>query len=266
MIETAYAKINLALHVRARRPDGYHDIETVFAFVEDGDFLRVMAADDVGLTITGKFAEGLPRDDRNLVVQAGLRLRERAGVTAGAKMLLVKNLPVASGIGGGSADAAAALRLLARFWRVADDDLLEIAATLGADVPACIASKSAFGSGTGTTLRTVELPFSGTPALLVNPQIPLATAPVFAGWDGTDKGAVDIATPDSWRNDLTASAVKLVPEIGDLVSRLENMPGAVLSGMSGSGATCFALFENARVRDDAASSFPDMWTLATRLR
>lgn len=268
MIETAYAKINLALHVRARRADGYHDIETLFAFAEDGDMLRVMAADDVAMTITGRFASELPSGDGNLVVRAGKSLRDRAGVAAGAKVHLVKNLPVASGIGGGSADAAAALRLLARFWRLEDADemLLDIAAGLGADVPACVSSLAAFGSGTGTDLQPADHPFSKAPLLLVNPLRPLATAPVFAIWDGVDRGALDLSDPLCWRNDLTPPAIRIVPEIGALLSRLEEMPGVAFVRMSGSGATCFAIFESEAARDEAQTAFPDMWTLATRLR
>ncbi len=268
MIETAYAKINLALHVRARRADGYHEIETLFAFAENGDLLRVMAADDVALTMTGRFAGELPAGGGNLVVKAGRMLRERAGISTGAKIHLVKNLPVASGIGGGSADAAAALRLLTRFWHLdeADDVLLNIAASLGADVPACVSSRPTFGSGTGADLRPADQPFANAPLLLVNPLRPLATAPVFAGWDGVDRGPLDLADPRSWRNDLAKSAVEIVPEIGDLLSRLERLPGTTLVRMSGSGATCFALFETDVARDTAASAFPDMWTLATRLR
>lgn len=266
MIETAYAKINLALHVRARRADGYHEIETLFAFAEHGDLLRVMASDDVGLTMTGRFAEELPKDDDNLVVRAGKLLRERAGVSTGAKLHLVKNLPVASGIGGGSADAAAALRLLARFWSVSPDLLPDIAAGLGADVPACFASQPSFGSGTGAELRPMEQPFAGKPVLLANPLKPLATGPVFAGWDGKDRGAFNPGDQASWRNDLTEPAIALVPEIDELLAKLDDMPGAIFTRMSGSGATCFAIFDSDTARDEAATAFPGMWTLATRLR
>lgn len=252
MRETAYAKINLALHVRARESDGYHRIETLFAFCEDGDELTACDADALSLDIIGPFATALTGEDDNLVLQAALALGRTAALT------LDKRLPVAAGIGGGSADAAAALRLFGGGS--------ELAASLGADVPACLLSRTARGEGRGDRLEPVEIPgLAGTPVLLVNPNLPLSTAAVFQAWDGIDRGPLG-----DWRegrNDLEAPAITLVPEIRAVLDALE---GASIARMSGSGATCFGLFENAPERDRKAaaitSAHPDWWTMKSCLR
>lgn len=268
MEDIAYAKINLALHVRAREPDGYHRIETIFAFAEDGDRIAVRPDADLRLEVTGPFAVQAPPGPDNLVLRAAALLRERAGMAAGAALRLDKRLPVASGIGGGSADAAAALRLLCRSWELApaDDLLLPIARALGADVPACLSSRTARGSGRGDDLVPVDgCDLAGKALLLVNPRVPLSTAAVFRGWDGVDRGPLGRAT--GWRNDLELSARTLVPEIGPVLESLENAP---VRGMSGSGATCFGLFDDPPARDAAAaairSAHPGWWLLASRLR
>ena len=266
--EPAFAKVNLALHVRERMLDGYHRLETLFAFAGDGDLLEVAPSPSLSLAIEGEFASALDDAGDNLVLKAGAALRGRHGVRQGAALRLVKRLPVAAGLGGGSADAAAALRLLSRFWGIdAADDLTRIASTLGADVPACLESRSCVGLDRGDRLVPVDLPgLAGMPVLLVNPRVPLSTAAVFGGWDGVDRGALD---PRRWRegrNDLTAPAAALVPEISDILIRLRALRGVSFAAMSGSGATCLALFDDARARDAAASAFPDCWTLASRLR
>ena len=186
MEETAFAKVNLALHVRAREPDGYHRLETVFAFAEDGDRLQVADAPDLELRLSGPFASGLGAGEDNLVLRAARGLAALSGTRRGAALHLDKRLPVASGIGGGSADAAAALRLLARWWGVEVDPaaLEALARRLGADVPACLASVTARGTGRGDRLEPAGLAAAGTPLLLVNPRVPLSTAAVFRAWDG----------------------------------------------------------------------------------
>lgn len=271
--EIAYAKINLALHVRRRRDDGYHDIESLFAFAEDGDELAATVRDDGALTLTinGPFAAGLDSGPDNLVLQAAKALQNYAGVGLGADICLTKNLPVASGIGGGSADAAATLRLLGRLWSL-DIDMMEIAAALGSDVPACLVSRTLMGTGRGEALdlRAIE-GLSGMPLLLVNPGVGLSTAPVFAGWDTIDRGALnasDLTTiVEDGRNDLYPPAAALVPVIADVVASLSAQPGVKLTRMSGSGATCFALFASTQARDAAAESMPPVWwTMATRIR
>ncbi|SFR78903.1 4-(cytidine 5'-diphospho)-2-C-methyl-D-erythritol kinase [Sphingomonas jatrophae] len=268
VIETAYAKLNLALHVRRRREDGYHELETLFAFAKDGDTLSATMADTIRLEVVGPFAAAIAGS--NLVLRAAEALAEVAGAGHGAHLVLTKNLPVAAGIGGGSADAAAALRLLARLWGVdpADERIGAIAASLGADVPACLRSETAFGTGKGEALAEVPLDLAGTPALLVNPRVPLSTGPVFAGWDGMDRGPLDPARSlHDGRNDLEPPARALVPEIGAVLDLLGRQPGVTLARMSGSGATCFALFDDAEAMAAAERAMPaGWWTLATTLR
>jgi 4-diphosphocytidyl-2-C-methyl-D-erythritol kinase len=277
MEETAFAKINLALHVRTKEPDGYHRIETLFAFAETGDRLNVQDADRLMLIIRGPFAHALGTGEDNLVVRAAEALRTRYGIRAGAAMSLDKCLPVASGIGGGSADAAATLRLLARWWGIdaPEDELLEVARALGADVPACLRSETARGEGRGDRLVSQDgSGFAGMPLLLVNPGVPISTAAVFSAWDGIDRGALAIASPLATalesRNDLEAAACSIAPEIGDVLAGLRSLPGAILARMSGSGATCFALFETLAERDLAAdavaSLHPHWWMMSTRVR
>lgn len=263
--EPAPAKINLALHVRGKLPDGRHKIETVFAFCTDGDEVSVSPSDELNLSIAGPFARELGDSEDNLALQAARALRERAGVAQGAALTLTKKLPVASGIGGGSADAAATLRLLTRLWGTDPAHATEIAPTLGADVPACLLSKTARGDGAGDELKLVDAGVSGKPVLLVNPRVELSTADVFARWGGEDKGPLE-----DWRagrNDLEAAAVEQVPLIGTVLAWLAVQPGVDVVRMSGSGATCFALFESEEARDNAEVAVPrEWWRLATYLR
>lgn len=265
LTETAYAKLNLALHVRGRRADGYHDIETVFAFCEDGDEVSGERAGDLSLDVGGPFAADVPANDANLAIEAARVLRLAAEVDDGAKLQLVKTLPVASGIGGGSADAAAVLRLLTRLWNVDASEAVEVAPLLGADVPACLLSTSSQGEGAGDRVEPIDLRLTGTPVVLVNPGIPLSTADVFERWDGVDRGPLG-----EWRggrNDLEPAAMALVPEIANVLDWLRAQPGADFVRMSGSGATCFALFIDESARDQAAAQVPPpWWKLATRLR
>jgi 4-diphosphocytidyl-2-C-methyl-D-erythritol kinase len=252
MQETAYAKINLALHVRAREADGYHRIETLFAFCEYGDVLTATEADLLSLDVTGPFAGAIGGEGDNLVLQAARAVGRAAAFT------LTKNLPVAAGLAGGSADAAAALRMFG--------GNVETAARLGADVPACLLSRTARGTGKGDEIEPVEIAgLSGTPVLLVNPGIPLSTAAGFRAWDGVDRGPLG-----DWmegRNDLEGPAIGLVPEIADV---LEALSGARVARMSGSGATCFGLYESEAERDAAAARIaaarPGWWMSQTRLR
>lgn len=259
LTEVAYAKINLALHVRRRRDDGYHELETVFAFCEHGDVVTAVAADTLSLTIDGPFAGGLSATD-NLIVRAA----EAMGVTA--RLHLTKNLPVASGIGGGSADAAAALRVLARLTG-RTLPALDVQLALGADVPACVVSQTMRGEGVGEALSPVDS-VTGTPVLLVNPRLRLSTGAVFRAWDRIDNGPLG-----DWRagrNDLEAPARELVPEIAALTGWLAGCHDVTLARMSGSGATCFALFESVKARQRAAhevaTALPGYWAMESVLR
>jgi 4-diphosphocytidyl-2-C-methyl-D-erythritol kinase len=268
MHETAYAKINLALHVRRRREDGYHELETVFAFVDQGDVLNAEPATRDELRTLGEFGIQLTDPFDNIVATALSRLPHGAGW----RVTLEKNLPVAAGLGGGSADAGAVFRMVEHAHGLPDDWRAR-AAALGADVPACVLSQTCIGRGTGTELEPIASDLAGTPVLLVNPRVPLATGPVFRGWDGIDRGALpegsvrEIAL--GGRNDLEAPALALCPPIGEVLAALRRS-GAWLSRMSGSGATCFALFEHEDALHEAgamlATAHPGWWRLGGKLR
>ena len=266
VVEIAPAKLNLALHVRGKLPDGRHAIETIFAFCTDGDRVRAERADQISLDVTGPFAAELAAESDNLVLRAARTRAEAAQVKDGAALGLDKRVPVASGIGGGSADAAAALRLLTSLWGIDPKFAEQVAPRLGSDVPVCLLSLPARGEGAGDVLTPIALPeLSGTPVLLVNPRVALSTAEVFAGWDGMDRGPLG-----DWRqgqNDLETPATALVPQIETVLAWLSAQPGAWIVRMSGSGATCFALFESEDARDIAADGVPrEWWRLATYLR
>lgn len=263
--ETAYAKINLALHVREKLDDGYHRIETIYAFCEDGDQLCGEDAPSLALKASGEFGSALGAD--NLVTKAAEALCRAQSIDRGAALELEKRLPLASGLGGGSADAAAALRLLNALWDFGLEvaRLEEIGRSLGADVAACVTSQTALGEGKGDELKPLQLDIAGTPVLLVNPRVQLSTAEVFERWDGFDRGPLE-----DWRhgrNDLQAAATYLAPQIDGVLAWLMAQSGAWCVRMSGSGATCFALFESDAARDHTAMAVPrEWWFLPTRLR
>jgi 4-diphosphocytidyl-2-C-methyl-D-erythritol kinase len=262
--EIAPAKLNLALHVRGKLPDGRHAIETVFAFCTDGDRLSALPAEKLSQEAVGPFASEI--EGGNLALEAARRLADNAGVADGAALTLDKRLPVASGIGGGSADAAAALRLLTSLWNIPPSHAEAVAPGLGSDVPACLLSLPMRGEGAGDQLTPISLAgVSGAPVLLVNPRVPLSTAEVFARWDGEDRGALGY-----WRegrNDLEPVAIALVPQVGSVLAWLSAQEGADFVRMSGSGATCFALFDSEQARDAAEEAVPrEWWRLATFLR
>src|SRR5579875_2894040 len=261
--EAAPAKVNLYLHVTGRRADGYHLLDSLAVFAGTGDVLIARRADLLSLDIEGPFAAGLIGHPDNLVLRAARLLAREAGVSDGAAIVLEKRLPVASGIGGGSSDAAAALRLLARLWGAAPAEtaLDRIAIALGADVPVCVAARPARMGGIGETLAPAPLlPRCGL--VLVNPGAAVATAEVFrarqgpfsacaalpSGWNDATTMAIDLARCS---NDLEAPATMLCPPIGTVLAALRAVPGCLLARMSGSGATCFGLFADA---DGAAAA------------
>jgi 4-diphosphocytidyl-2-C-methyl-D-erythritol kinase len=258
LLGRAPAKINLFLHVGDKRADGYHALRSLTVFVDVADTLRVREADTLSLAIEGPHGAGLSAGDDNLVLRAARALDARRG----AHIVLHKVLPVASGIGGGSADAAAALRGLRRFWTldVSDEALLEIAATLGSDVPVCVRSRAAWMEGRGEILTPA--PRLGLSLVLANPNVAVSTAQVFRALDRrsgtamTPPPAFDdfddlLAFLQSTRNDLEAPARALQPAIGEVLERLAALPGARLARMSGSGATCFALFDDDDLAQEA---------------
>lgn len=264
--EIAPAKLNLALHVRSKLPDGRHAIETIFAFCTDGDRLEAEIAEKLTLSTSGPFSGELPPPDDDLVIRGAAALRDESGVRSGAAIRLEKRLPIAAGLGGGSADAAAALRLLTALWSIDPKHAETVAPSLGSDVPPCLLSLSARGEGAGDWLTPISLPdVAGTPVLLVNPRVQVPTAEVFARWDGVDQGPLE-----DWRegrNGLEQAAISLAPQIEAVLAWLGTRPGATFTRMSGSGATCFAFFDSEQSRDAAADSVPrGWWRLATFLR
>ncbi len=279
----APAKINLALHVTGRRADGYHDLETLVAFASFGDRIAIddRPLDDGRpgeLRLTGPFAADLLSEGDNLILRAERALRHAVGGDPPAvSMTLEKNLPVASGLGGGSADAAAALIALKALWRLPERfDLSEVAETLGADVPMCLESRPLLALGKGERIR----PLRGLPAcpiVLVNPGVALSTPAVFAALARRDNQPVGLAgdafpgidTLVTLRNDLEAPAVSLQPVIGDVLALLRALPGCRMARMSGSGATCFALFDDLAEAEAARAALidrrPGWWCVATHL-
>jgi len=254
LVEKAPAKINLTLHVLGRRADGYHQLESLVAFADLADALTLQPGGDAALEIIGPFAPACGPVADNLVHKALAALRARvAGLNAG-RFLLKKNIPVAAGLGGGSADAAAALRLLARSNGLAPGDARLAAAALavGADVPVCLEPHARIMRGVGEEL-SAPLDLPPLAGLLVNPCVALATRDVFAMFAGSPGGKTSLAGVPreggalfEWLgqhgNDLTPSAIACVPVIADVLSALSALPGARLARMSGSGPTCFALF------------------------
>ncbi|WP_137679106.1 4-(cytidine 5'-diphospho)-2-C-methyl-D-erythritol kinase [Aurantiacibacter suaedae] len=265
MQETAYAKINLALHVRSRREDGYHELETLFAFVDRGDTLLAKRAEQDQLQVVGEFGGALDDPFGNIVMQALGSLPRPDGLA----ITLEKSLPVAAGLGGGSADAGALFRLVERAQGL-PDDWRQRAAKLGADVPACVESVTCVGRGTGTDLEPIDSDLTGTPVLLVNPRVPLATGPVFKAWDDKDRGPMPEGTAreiaEAGRNDLRDPAISQCPVIAEVLAALGKSEAWKVE-MSGSGATCFALFNDVEARDAAARAMPsDWWQMAGLLR
>lgn len=280
--EFARAKINLALHVTGRRADGYHLLDTLAAFPGIGDRLTAEPSDTLTLEISGPFGAGLEAGDSNLVLKAARLLAARSPGPCGARLVLEKNLPVASGIGGGSADAAAALRLLKALWRIeiANAGLAALALEIGADVPMCLASTPLIARGIGDEItRAPRLPEAGI--VLVNPGVAVETPAVFKALAKRDNPPLpplpgsfsDAADLSAWladaRNDLEAAAISLTPTIADVLAALNAQPETLVARMSGSGATCFALCESVEQARSAAkrlkAQHPDWWVQAATL-
>jgi 4-diphosphocytidyl-2-C-methyl-D-erythritol kinase len=279
MTQTANAKINLFLHVGERRADGFHPLQSLAVFTDWGDRLEAEAANDLSLSLAGPFAAGLSDTD-NLVLKAARLIAERVGRPAKAKFTLTKNLPVASGIGGGSADAAAALRALVDLWQLKLESgvLDEIAAALGSDVPVCLKSVPSFMEGRGEILTPLTV-LPRLPLLLVNPGVAVSTRDIFAALSdrrGTGRnlpkgGFGDVADLlrflEATGNDLQAPAQTLKPVIADVLTALGAIPGSLFARMSGSGATCFALLPDDDACVRAAVSlrrqYPGWWIQPT---
>lgn len=268
--DLAPAKINLFLHVLGRRADGYHSLESLVSFADIGDDLALDPGPALSLVIDGPMAAGLATEDDNLVLRAGRLFAEAFPEAGTGRFHLTKNLPVASGIGGGSSDAAAALRLLASANKIEpfDPKIMNCARALGADVPVCLETRPRLMRGIGHELGPV-LSFLDQPAVLINPGVALETRAVFAalglkpGERHVPPGTVDIPIAGmgallrlrtASRNHLEPPARKLASKISRVIDALDRQPGCRLARMSGSGATCFALFESDASAQDAADS------------
>ena len=281
----APAKLNLYLHVVGRRPDGYHLLDSLVAFAAIGDELTLRPSAELSLAIDGPFGRELNAGDGNLVLKAVRALSAHAGRAPDAAIHLVKRLPVASGIGGGSADAAAALRGLNRLWKLdlPESALARIGVGVGADVPVCLAGVPSFFGGIGDEIAPAP-PLPPAHVVLVNPGAPLATAAVFqcraqaatalysqpARWTEVVPSVAALAGLLARRsNDLSAAAIGLLPAITDVLTALERQPPCLLARLSGSGATCFGLFaERGEAREAAATiaaAHPSWWVVATML-
>lgn len=290
LIEDARAKVNLTLRVVGRRVDGYHELESVVAFADCADRVSLTAGSELHLAITGPLAEACGEASDNLVLKAARLLCEQVPDLTRGQFVLDKVLPVAAGIGGGSADAAAALRLLARANKLAIDDprLIEVARLTGADVPVCLASRACVMTGVGETLLPLAVP--KMPCVMVNPRVPVATKDVFAALGLRNGellvGASDVIKATGWpeagasledwvealaagTNDLETPATRIQPVIGEVISALNATNGAWLARMSGSGATCFAIYENTAEAGRAAEKLrldhPGWWVHAGTL-
>ena len=271
----APAKINLYFNITGRRADGYHLVDSLVGFTTLGDSLTIRAGEPLDIVSEGPFVERMPPAYKNLVYQAAQLLADAASVQARAHVTITKNLPVAAGIGGGSADAAAALKALMPLWGVSEDavDLYELGLTLGSDVPACLRAQTTYVSGIGETLDPAPaLPRAGI--LLANPGVALVTASVFQArrggfnppdrFDKAPRDAAALAVELAKRgNDLTEAAIRLCPVIRNVLSALEAAPGCHLARMTGSGATCFGIFDDLAAAAAAAPTVSrDGWWVA----
>jgi 4-diphosphocytidyl-2-C-methyl-D-erythritol kinase len=287
LVERGRAKVNLTLRVIGRRVDGYHDLQSLVAFADCADRLTLSPGPELKLNATGPLAGYCGESSDNLVLKAARLLAERVPGLKLGEFTLDKVLPVAAGIGGGSADAAAALRLLAQLNGLALDDprLPEVARLTGADVPVCLVSRASDMTGVGESLLPLALP--KIPCVLVNPRVPVATKEVFAALGLRNGellvGASDVLQSPAWpdagasvedwvealaenSNDLEAPAMRIQPVIGEVLSALNATNGAWLARMSGSGATCFAIYENTPEAERASQKIlvdhPTWWVHA----
>jgi 4-diphosphocytidyl-2-C-methyl-D-erythritol kinase len=273
VVEKAFAKVNLALHVMGRRLDGYHELDSIVAFADVADVLEIAPAPHMSLRVKGPFAADVPSDGSNLILKAHQLLSAHVELPPVA-VSLEKNLPVAAGIGGGSADAAAALRafrLLAQI-SVPDDVMDEVALRLGADVPVCLRQKACRMQGVGERLAALStLPSAAI--VLVNPGYGCGTAEVFTALGlipgASHRAALDPAHPATWRNDLTESALRVRPGIADVLAALEGCEELTSVRMSGSGATCFGLAHGVVAAEAAVTRLskqhPTWWVRAATL-
>ena len=271
----APARINLYLHTTGRRADGHHEMDSLIVFSELCDTLSVRSADGLTLKLDGPLADSLSGHTDNSVLRAAQLLADAANVPCAAAITLTKRLPLSSGLGGGSADAAATLKALTTLWGIGDGevDLTEIATRLGVDVPVCLAGGPAFVGGTGEEVKLAPaLPSAGL--VLANPGVALATSSVYdarrGGFspaarfdDSPDDLAALVAVLEERENDLTAAATRLCPVIDDVLSAINEVPGCHFARMTGIGATCFGMFDDLNIAEQATSALArDGWWVA----
>lgn len=274
----APAKVNLFLHILAKRHDGYHKIESLIAFTEFSDSISIFLSDTIELSVSGRMSSLVTADDSNIVIEAAKLLKEKFSISSGASIFLKKQLPVSAGLGGGSSDAAATLLGLINLWKIniSTQELIGLICEsgLGADVPVCLIKKPALVKGIGEKIEPLGS-FSSFPILLINPGVPISTKEIFSRIAVPDKCPVwkvnrpTIESLNLCRNDLQSEAIKTVPIIKNILFNLSKMQGCLLSRVSGSGPTCYGLFdseENLRIAAKKFMNHDDWWVMPTRLR
>ncbi len=273
----APAKLNLYLHITGRRDDGYHLLESIFVFTTFGDEITITPASTLSVTIDGPFCASLASEspEGNLAYRAAALLQKKYAVDQGAHIHITKNIPVGAGLGGGSSDAAAVLKGLNQLWHINCDDqsLAALGFSLGADIPACVIQKPVFVSGIGEIIKPIDLSLASS-VLLVNPNHYLSTPAVFqqykknnSGFTKGMEGMPGTTYPLPFSNDLESAAIQLLPDIQVILDTLKKQTGCTLARMSGSGATCFALFQDAASMRTAEKNirkiFPMYWVQCT---
>ena len=272
---TAHAKVNLTLHVLGQRSNGYHELQSLVCLTEFGDQLFLTPAAEFSFTVTGPFCAGIPHDDSNLVVKAAQFMAKKYSKALTIKVVLEKNLPMASGIGGGSSDAVAMIKALSEYWAVPMPPF-DVVMELGADLPVCMTSGFTLMEGAGEKI-TPLMPATDWGIVLVNPNVGISTPAVFQALKSKEnppmKSVATQCTNVTWlgdqRNDLEEPAIALVPEVADVIAALRTVDACAVARMSGSGATCFGIFPNETIARAAAvqmrNSHPNWWSVATKL-
>ena len=272
---TAHAKVNLTLHVVGQRADGYHELHSLVCLTEFGDQIHLSPTAEFSFQVIGPYAAGIPVDESNLVVQAAKFMAQSHSKSLDCQIILEKKLPMASGIGGGSSDAAAVMRALSQYWSVSLPNLDELMA-LGADIPVCMNKGLTLMQGAGEDVTQLSAaPNWGV--VLVNPNVGVSTPAVFDALNSKQNpsmqdvaaNCVDIAWLGDQRNDLEPPAIAMVPEVATVIEAISAAPQCRVARMSGSGATCFGLFTDIKYADEAAShlqqAHPDWWVVSTVL-
>jgi 4-diphosphocytidyl-2-C-methyl-D-erythritol kinase len=272
---TAHAKVNLTLHVVGQRANGYHELQSLVCLTEFGDQIHLSPAADFSFQVIGPNASGIPVDESNLVVQAAKFMAQKHSKSLDCHIILEKNLPMASGIGGGSSDAAAVMRALSQYFSVPLPNVDELM-TLGADIPVCMTTGLTLMEGAGEDVTQLSAaPNWGV--VLVNPNVGVSTPAVFNALNSkrnlpmqdVAENCVDIAWLGDQRNDLEPPAMAIVPEVGAVVDAISAAPHCQMARMSGSGATCFGVFADIKHANAAAErlqrAHPDWWVVSTKI-